>query len=126
MKRRSISIPVYIILGLALVGLLSQLFTNTVSFINSIFISIGIGVALFSIFYFLFIRKRNSSNEMKKYRQAVKQSKAKYQRHQANKPAAVKGQSTISQQRKKRLKRAPHLRVIDGNKSTKKKDRASF
>ncbi|API90517.1 hypothetical protein J32TS6_02190 [Virgibacillus pantothenticus] len=125
MKRKSISIPVYMIIGLAVIGLTTQLFTNTVSFINSMLISIGVGVVLFTIIYFLFIRKKNSSNEMKKYKQAVKQSKAKYHHQKPVHKATAAKEQPSNALRKKRNKRAAHLRVIDGNKH-KRKDRASF
>lgn len=124
MKRKSISIPMYMIIGLALIGLTTQLFTNTISFINSMLISIGVGVILFTVIYFLFIRKKNASNEMKKYKQAVKQSKAKYHQKPVLKATTGREQPTNAL-RKKRNKRAAHLRVIDGNKH-KRKDRASF
>ncbi|AUJ26292.1 SA1362 family protein [Virgibacillus dokdonensis] len=126
MKRKSISIAVYMIIGLATIGLLTQLFTKPANLINNMFISIGFGVVLFAIIYFVFIRKKSSSNEMKKYKQAVKQSKAKYhQQKPAYKANATKQQPTSPTLRKKKHKRAAHLRVIEGNKH-KRKDRASF
>ncbi|CDQ39685.1 SA1362 family protein [Virgibacillus salexigens] len=126
MTRKSISIPVLIILCLAAVGLISQLFTNTANFFSSLFVSIGVGIAIFAVFYFVFIRKRTSPNEMKKYKQAVKQSKAKYHQVQPGKNTTTtpKVQQPSSPKRK-RNKKAAHLRVIDGNKH-KRKDRASF
>lgn len=126
MKRTRLSIPVYIIIGLAAIGLISQLFTNTTNFFSNLFISLGIGLAIFAVFYFVFLRKRTTSNEMKKYKQAVKQSKAKYDHTQPRKNPVSAGKTQQSiQPRKKRNKRATHLRVIEGNKA-KRKDRASF
>lgn len=53
---------------------------------------------------------------MKKYKQAVKQSKAKYGK------ANYKTHPSKPAMKKKRSRRVAHLRVIDGNKD-KKKDR---
>lgn len=124
MFRNKFSAFVLVILILAGIGLLSQLFTNTANFFTNILIMLGFGVAVFAIFYVFFLRKKTSSNDMKKYKSAVKQSKSKY---------APKSNSGISsntkrkpvQMKKKINKRAPHLRVIDGNKH-KRKNRATF
>ncbi|MDY0405600.1 SA1362 family protein [Virgibacillus sp. 179-BFC.A HS] len=78
MLRTFFSKFVYIIIGLALVGLIAQLFTNTSGFLKSIFLTIGIAAALSLVVYFLFLKTRKPGNEMKKYRKAVKQSARKY------------------------------------------------
>ncbi|MFD2630807.1 SA1362 family protein [Oceanobacillus kapialis] len=126
MQRNKISIFIYLIVGLAAVGLISQLVTNTRGFFTNIFMMIGMGIVLFGVVYFLFLRKRTNSNDMKKYKQAVRQSKAKYKPNQPvtySKSKTTKTMPTTS--RKKATKRASHLRVIEGNKQ-KKNDRASF
>lgn len=122
MVRNKMSVLIYMLIGLAVIGIVSQLFTNTINFFTTIFITLGIGIAVFAVFYFVFLRKRTPSNDMKKYKKAVKQSKAKYKQPSQTATANNKQQAQI---KRKVNKRAPHLRVIDGNKH-KKKDRASF
>ncbi|MGY0693017.1 SA1362 family protein [Virgibacillus sp. FSP13] len=122
MNRNKFSILIYIIIGLAVIGLVSQLFTNTTSFITSIFTMIGFGLAVFAVIYFVFLRNRAPSSDMKKYKQAVKQSKSKYK--DTKKQPQTKHTQPL-QMKKKTHKRASHLRVIDGNKH-KRKNRATF
>ncbi|MBT2214430.1 hypothetical protein KK120_01120 [Virgibacillus dakarensis] len=122
MNRNIVSVFIYLIIGLAAIGLVSQLFTNTASFFTSIFTMLGVGIAVFAVIYFVFLRKRTPSNDMKKYKQAVKQSKAKY-KTKAKSTKQVHSQPLPT--KKKATKRASHLRVIDGNKH-KRKNRASF
>ncbi|WP_373892748.1 SA1362 family protein [Virgibacillus natechei] len=124
MARGKMSILIYTLIGLAVIGMVSQLFTNTVNFFTSIFITLGIGIAIFAVFYFVFLRKKTSSNDMQKYKKAVKQSKAKYKQPKETHQTATANKQH-AQIKRKVNKRAPHLRVIDGNKH-KKKDRASF
>ncbi|WP_163969976.1 SA1362 family protein [Oceanobacillus halotolerans] len=124
MARSKLSILVYVIIGLAAIGLFSQLINNTANFMMNIAIMIGFGVLISAVIYFIFIRNRRNTSDMKKYKQAVKQSKLKYKQHKNENPASAKRQQTMPI--KKRLnKRASHLRVIDGNKS-KRKNRATF
>ncbi|MFC4022816.1 SA1362 family protein [Oceanobacillus longus] len=127
MGRSKFSIVIYLIIGLAVVGLFSQLLGNTVNFLTNILLMVVVGAAIFGLLYFFVLRKRGPSNtdDMKKYKQAVKQSKSKYK--QPKKPSNVATASTkaVIPPKKKRSKRASHLRVIEGNKP-KGKDRASF
>ncbi|UJL44823.1 hypothetical protein KFZ58_10250 [Virgibacillus sp. NKC19-16] len=125
MARNKMSVLIYTLIGLAVIGIVSQLFTNTANFFTSIFITLGIGIAIFAVFYFVFLRKKTPSNDMKKYKKAVKQSKAKYKQPKATHQTATANRQQQTQIKRKVNKRAPHLRVIDGNKH-KKKDRASF
>lgn len=127
MKRNKIALLVYVIIAFAAIGLVSQLFGNTVNFLMSILIMLGVAVAIFALLNFFINRNRGSSDDMKKYKQAVKQSKMKYQKQQPtgkNKTQPRVKQSAMTSGRKSK-KRASHLRVIEGNKS-KDKDRASF
>ncbi|MEC5422277.1 SA1362 family protein [Virgibacillus sp. C22-A2] len=125
MNRRRLPIVLYIIIGLAVIGLFSQLFTNTIGFLTNIIVMIAVGIAIFSVIYFVFLKNRAPSNDMKKYKQAVKQSKSKYQQHSHSVPSTSKSIVLNKKKPKKKInKRAPHLRVIDGNK--KGKDRATF
>lgn len=116
MVRNKFTTFVYIIIGLAIIGLFSQLFTNTANFFMNIFITLGIAAIIFAICYFFLFRNRTSSSDMKKYKQAVKQSKIK---HKANTPQVNTQQATVKKRFSK--KRPNHLRVIDGNKSKRKK-----
>lgn len=120
------SLLVYTIIGLAIIGVITQLFGNTASFLTNILTMLGIGVAVFALIYFLVLRKPNTTNDAKKYKQAVKQSKAKYNQ-QENKPNTSSKPSQSAPVKKKPNKRASHLRVIDGNgHKSKRKNRASF
>ncbi|RYG74668.1 hypothetical protein EU245_00320 [Lentibacillus lipolyticus] len=119
------SLVVYSIIGLAVIGVITQLFTNTASFLTSILMMIGFAAAVFAVIYFFMFRKGGSaSSDAKKYKQAVKQSKSKYNQNQI-KPKHNTSQQQTKAMKKKPHKRASHLRVIDGNKS-KRKNRASF
>ncbi|MFC2948196.1 SA1362 family protein [Virgibacillus sediminis] len=122
MGKSKLSILVYALIGLAAVGIVSQLLTNTASFFTNIFIMLGVGAALFAVFYFFMQKRRAPSNDMKKYKKAVKQSKAKYKSHPAKMQtkAAVK-QQPVSVRKKASRRAASHLRVIDGSKSKKKR-----
>ncbi|BAC13854.1 SA1362 family protein [Oceanobacillus iheyensis] len=119
MKNKSMAILVYIIIGLAAVGLFSQLFGNTISFLSRIFVTFLIGAAIFGLLYYFFVKRQSPTNteDRKKYKQAVKQSKTKY-----NSTSSIPKKPT---NKKKRTKKSSHLRVIEGNKA-KKKNRASY
>src|SRR5690625_5888342 len=78
--RNKRSILMYAVVGLAVIGLLSQLFTNPLSLIKNIFIMLGVALAFFAVLYFITQGKQTHSDDMKKYKQAVKQSKSKYNR----------------------------------------------
>lgn len=80
---------------------------------------VGIGVVIFAAIYFLVLRQRPSS-EMKKYKQAVKQSKMKYKTSPQS-PVRSSNKPNSLSSRKRSRKRATHLRVIEGNKSKKKR-----
>ncbi|MFC4558788.1 SA1362 family protein [Virgibacillus kekensis] len=124
MVRNKFTWLVYMIVGLAVVGVVVQLFTNTASFLSNLVWMLAIGAAISAAIYFIFLRKRAPSHETRKYKQAVKQSKMKYKNTNNNPSVASKRPQPI-QMKRKLNKRASHLRVIDGNKS-KRKDRASF
>ncbi|GAB3791403.1 SA1362 family protein [Virgibacillus kimchii] len=127
MSSNKLATLVYIIIGLAAIGLVSQLLTNTVGFLTNILVMLAFGLAIFGIIYFVFLRKKSPSNDAKKYKQAVKQSKAKYKSQEPSRAMMAKNKkaNTSLQSRKKLHKRASHLRVIDGNKSN-PKNRASL
>ncbi|SHN12247.1 SA1362 family protein [Gracilibacillus kekensis] len=129
MKQNIMSLLVYLLIGLAVIGVITALFTNTISFITSLLISVLIGAAIFGLIYFFVIRKR-TPNDIRKYRKAVKQSKQKYKYNKLKKeqPRPIKQNIThkkIIRPLKNSRKDAPQLRVIEGNKQ-KKKNRASL
>ncbi|WP_217586684.1 DUF378 domain-containing protein [Lentibacillus saliphilus] len=122
MKRRGISILIYGIIGLAAIGLVSQLFGNTAAFLSQIVFMVGMAALFLLVFYFIFVRKRPPSDEAKKYKQAVKQSKIKYrQGQQMTDDTSGRRNASGAKQKKPTKRRASHLRVIDGNKSKRKK-----
>lgn len=98
----------YALIGLAVIGLGSQLIFNPSQLIKTTALVILGAIVFYLIFRFLF-RNRFGSDEMRKYRQAVKQSKLKYQKSTHN-------QGNFVQNKKPLRKRAPHLRVIEGRK----------
>ena len=121
MKQRNyVAYVVYVIIGLALVGIMSQLFNAPGDFFKSLLSMLLIGLIVFGIFYFLFYKNRPASSDMRKYKQALKQSNRKYA---GNHHAYSKSVNKIALRKKK--KSVPHLRVIDGQKS-KRKNRANF
>lgn len=120
MKRDSkLRFLIYGVIGLAVIGLLTQLFTNTSSFLANLLMTAIIGLVLFGIFYYFF-HKRNQSSDAKKYKQAVRQSKSKYTQYRQS---ATSTNKTISPNsiKPKNKKRPTHLRVIDGNKPKRNK-----
>jgi len=129
MPRSKFAFLVYIIIGLAALGLVVQLLTNTIGFIANILMMVGIAVIISGIFYLIFFRKKRNSGEMKKYKKAVKQSKQKYNQKEAAslQPKQTPVKKTTASPKKKRKKQPSHLTVIEGNKSkANKKNRASF
>ncbi|MFD1018718.1 SA1362 family protein [Thalassobacillus hwangdonensis] len=127
---RSLMTPViYVLIGLAIVGVALGLINDTMGFLMNILIMIGIAaVFYFIITHFVLKNRGGSSNEMKKYKQAVKQSKAKYKSTSTEPKRMAKPSfqpATLSGKKRKKAAQATHLRVIEGHKN-KKKNRASF
>lgn len=87
---------------------------------------VAIGAVIYGVIHYFFIRKR-TTNDLKKYKKAVKQSKMKYKKDKGSNPVtqASKKQTPLLNKRKHTKARASHLRVIEGNKE-KRKNRASF
>jgi len=121
---------IYAIVGLGIIGFGYKLFTDTTSLFTELLIGAAFAVLIVGAVYF-FLSRRNGGNsdEMKRYRQAVRQSKKKYGQTQSSKisskmkPSTIKSKVTTKQKHMK--KDSPQLRVIEGNKS-KKKNRASL
>lgn len=123
------SIFIYIVISLAIIGLTVQLITNFTGFLMSILLMLIIAFVVFLIFnHFAGNRASSasgyrSSPEMRKYRQAVKRSQEKYGRQNVTiKPRQQERKS--KSERKRRWRRRPtHLRVIDGKKSNNNDDK---
>ncbi|WP_058307471.1 SA1362 family protein [Gracilibacillus massiliensis] len=129
MKQNIMSLLVYLLIGLAVIGVITALFTNAVGFITSLLLSVLIGATIFGLIYFFILRKR-TPNDIRKYRKAVKQSKQKYKynKHKKMQPSPIKqniSHKKMNRPLKNSRKDAPQLRVIEGNKQ-KKKNRASL
>ncbi|MCA0970113.1 hypothetical protein LCM20_05910 [Halobacillus litoralis] len=119
---------IYALMALAVFGIGFRLITDTTGFLGQLIMMVGIAVLIYGAIYFLFLRNRGmgggSGNEMKKYKQAVKQSKQKYKQ-----PAPTVKKSPLSKvapknqaapKRNRKRMNAPHLRVIEGNKNKNK------
>ncbi|WP_026906668.1 SA1362 family protein [Paucisalibacillus globulus] len=110
---------IYGIIGLAAIGVIFQLFTNATGFLTSILVAVIVGLAIFGLLYYFVLGGRNTSSDAKRYKQAVRQSKSKYS--QTSSTQTVKNKHQVDPIKKKLKKRPNHLRVIDGNKSKRKK-----
>ncbi|WP_181350082.1 SA1362 family protein [Thalassobacillus sp. CUG 92003] len=128
MTRSRLTPVIYILMALAVFGVGVQLFRDTMGFLTSILIMVGVAALLYGAIYYFFLRPRmgGSSAEMKKYKQAVKQSKMRYSGKSTSQAATAREPIKTAPAPKKKKKRssAPHLRVIEGHKN-KDKDRAS-
>ncbi|QDP40579.1 SA1362 family protein [Radiobacillus deserti] len=125
MSRNKFTLFIYVIIGLAVFGFASQLVNNTASLVRGLLTTVVVGAILYGIVYVFFLRNR-TSNELKKYKKAVRQSKAKYTNDGKNTYAQAAKKSSNRLIRRKNVKpKATHLRVIEGNKQ-KRKNRASF
>lgn len=122
MGRNKTSIIILIIVGLAVIGLVSSLIKDPSGFLISILVMVGIALVIFMIMRMVLNRRvGGTSDEMKKYKQAVKQSKSKYKKDQ---PVIKKRSSanTVKPRIKKRRRQGPHLTVIEGKKGKKRTD----
>jgi len=106
----------YGVTGLAAIGLFSFFVRDLGQLIKYLFITAIVGAIFFFIARAVLQSRMSGGNqdEMRKYRQAVKQSKRKY----GNSRPISRNQRIRIQQRKKR--RPTHLTVIEGNKHRKK------
>lgn len=124
MSRNITSILIAFIAGLAIVGFFTMLIKNPGRLLVSILVMIGIAFVIY--FVFRAIMNRNGSGggnnkEMRKYRQAVKQSNKKY-KTQPKKIQQRNSKPQTLRSLKRRRKNVPYLKVIDGKKSTNKED----
>src|SRR5690625_6562664 len=85
LRRNKLQVFMFVIVVLAIIGVISSFISSPSKFIVSIFMMIGVVFVVFMIFSFIVNRRSPQSNdEMKKYRKAVKQSKAKYNKQPTN------------------------------------------
>src|SRR5690625_7818796 len=68
---------IYVLIGFAVIGLGYQLFVNPTTLIKTMSIFVFSGVILYILARIIFSRQGNNE-EMRKYKQAVKQSQLKY------------------------------------------------
>ncbi|KGP72937.1 SA1362 family protein [Pontibacillus yanchengensis] len=132
---RNIAKPLtYAIITLAIIGMGFKLITDTQSFLTQIIMTAGVAALVIGVVYFIFSRRNGGqSDEMKRYRKAVRQSKQKYGNTNSSsssiaskmKPSTIKNKVTPKTKTSKSRKDGPQLRVIEGSKN-KKKDRASL
>src|SRR5690625_4532938 len=116
LRRNKLQVFMFVIVGLAIIGVISSFISSPSKFIVSIFMMIGVAFVVFMIFSFIVNRRSPQSNdEMKKYRKAVKQSKAKYNKKPTNSHIR-KSKDSSSHVKGRRYKRASHLTVIEGRK----------
>src|SRR5699024_10183196 len=117
MARKTFHVLIYGIIALAIIGILSELFTNALNFVTSILIIMCVAARIFSAFLYILHRNKGSTttSEKKKHRPAVKQKKRKYKNH--GKSTSKQTNLTTTRGRKKVRRRPHHLRVIEGNKS---------
>lgn len=133
MGRNKGSFILYFIVGLAVIGLVTSLIRNPGGFLMSIFVMIGIAFVIFMIMRAILNRRSGGTNdEMKKYKQAVKQSKMKYKQEKPDvkkqvSASSTKRRSASGTKSKRKRRQGPHLTVIEGKKGTDKNkdDRAS-
>jgi len=123
LARNKFPIVLYIVVALAGFGFVISLMRNPGGFMFSILISIAIAFLIFKVLSAVLRRRQGeTSDEMKKYREAVKQSNKRFEKPDTK--SAAKRQPV--NKRKRRRKKVPHLRVIEGKKSEKNKnDQAS-
>lgn len=125
-RNHKLSVWIYLLIGIAIIGLGSELLKNPTGFIMNILVIVGTGALLYGAIYYFVIRKR-TTNDLKKYKKAVKQSKKKYKNQNTNNTITKNAIKKNTPTKKKSATKTdpPHLRVIDGKKQ-KRKDRATF
>ena len=111
---------------LAVIGVVSSLFTNPIAFLKGIAITIGIAVVIILLIRLYYNRGQNKQQN----RSFVKAAKQSSQKHKINRSAPPKpNHNPIASFNKLRIRKKseekPRLTVIEGKKG-KKKNRASL
>jgi len=128
MRSKIVPITVYAVIFLALFGFGYNMIADPTGLLKNVLMILGFAVLISVAFYFLFMKKRQvaaPSSDMKKYKQAVKQSQQKYKKPAPPASNVIKHKQVSKIKKKTQKKRSSHLRVIEGQK-TEKKDRALF
>ncbi|TDQ41662.1 SA1362 family protein [Aureibacillus halotolerans] len=122
-KHRVMNIAIAVIVGLAIIGLSSQLINDPLHFFLTALITVVIAAVLIWVFRrFMFQYSTGPGANSKtdaNYKKAVKQSNQKYKKAPPKKqdPQRLLNKSQTNSSTKKRKNRPTHLRVIQGKKS---------
>ncbi|MGY3714213.1 SA1362 family protein [Sutcliffiella cohnii] len=129
MKSRTKTIILWTILSLAIIYLISELFTNTRGLLTQLLIIVGAATVFYLVFRHFIAGRIGGGANGSKYKKAVKQSKKKYQAKPAPSTFNMKNRAAVKSKPQKatkpKRKTATHLTVIEGKKG-KKKNRAFF
>lgn len=118
-KKKTSSSFLLIIITLAAVGLASTFLTSFTLLIKNILLFVISLAVIYSLVYYFVLRERHNKDELRKYRQAAKQSRRRQSKQDHNQITKYNHKKLRSSS-KKRTNHPPHLRVIDGKKSSKK------
>ncbi|BAM47291.1 SA1362 family protein [Amphibacillus xylanus] len=117
-NKTQISPIILIIMPFALLGLLTLLFSSSMTFLKGTLIIATIVGSVFLFRYLFLYRRRINQDELRKYRKAAKQSRKRYQ-HKSKQQMVNTHLKKVTSISNKKKPNPPHLRVIDGKKSTK-------
>lgn len=127
MRGKVVPTIAFALIFLALFGFGYKMVSDPAGLMRSLVYIVAFAALISAAFYFLFYKRRQGaapSSDMKKYKQAVKQSQQKYKKNTT--PASVTKPKKVTQIKKRTPRKRPsHLRVIEGQK-TEKKNRALF
>lgn len=123
MRQRLFPTIFYLIIGLAIFGFLYRLIKEPGQLFMSLLFVIGLLVVFYAIYHF-FLSGRSGSKDMKRYKQAVKQSKRKYKPSSSTVQKTTSLKGGLSKPNKRKARTNTHLTVIEGAKN-KKKNRAT-
>jgi uncharacterized protein YacL len=137
LKNRIVHYIVYGVIGLAVIGLMSNIIFNPASFFKGIAIIVGIGAVVFLLVKLLY-KPSPAKREQRAFVKAAKKSAKRKQQKDFGQQSRMKNMKATKATKKKgnltSLKKAralkkktasPQLTVIEGKKG-KKKNRASF
>lgn len=112
------SVVFLVVIAFAVFGLVINLTLNPMNLLKTLLIGLGVALILYLALQFIQNRRNgNSSDEMKKYKAAVKQSRRVHNKQQV-KPNKSNNFRIIK--KTKQTKKPSHLTVIEGKKSNDK------
>ncbi|MDV2580964.1 SA1362 family protein [Alkalibacillus haloalkaliphilus] len=108
------AVLLYVIGGLAVIGVFGQLVMNPLGFLQSILMMLGFAALIGALVYYFLIHRRRAQVVGSGYKKAVKQSKQKY----GTVDRGMRYSSHIEKPNKinRRRTQRSHLKVIKGNK----------